>query len=614
MNKFYSKPYRLLLFIVISACTAITACAQNGSLDASFGVNGKAITDFGGANDFATCMVLQGDKKIVVGGYVTLAAKQYFALVRYSENGAPDSSFGTNGKVTTGFDGIDTVYLESMKLQADGRIITGGYLINGVNDNFVLVRYKTNGSPDSTFGDNGVIITPLTGHNNRATSIEIAADGSIIVAGSINCKPAVRRYEPNGNNSLFFAQLGANVADLEDCYNTTSIVAIVAFASQKVVVGGNVTGTQDEPAGSSSADNMFLMRLDLTGTGKVDSTFGKDGTVKTSIKDTASIFAITPQTDGKIITVGYDAATAGPREFTITRYQPDGALDPTFGTGGEVKLPFTGSAAANAVAMGGDGKIVVTGSLNNGTRDEIVALVAGPNGRLDSTFGNNGEVITDDGLADDAVASIIQPDGKVLVAGYTLSADTTGYNFIVLRYNANDLLPVKLSTFTASSVKSDVLLNWTTASELNTSYFSIERSSTSANFTSIGNVRATGNSNISQQYDYIDQKPLKGDNFYRLKEVDKDGHFSYSKTIHIAFGDAPFIKAYPNPVVNTVKVSGLTSAASISIIDASGKPMQQYKTTGGGEYSVNVQNLAPGLYFLKVLQDGKITTLKMVKQ
>jgi hypothetical protein len=245
--------------------------------------------------------------------------------------------------------------------------------------------------------------------------------------------------------------------------------------------------------------------------------------------------------------------------------------------------------------------------------DEIVWLLLDTNGKIDSTYGINGEVLTPDELGDDAVASVIQPDGKLLVAGYALSADTTGYNFIVARYNTKESLPVKLSSFTAAVVKNAVALNWATASEINNNYFGIERSNGTANFTGIGRVSSNGNSNQLQQYTYLDLNPLKGDNFYRLKQVDKDGRYSYSKTVHVVFGDAPYIIAYPNPAYNTVKVAGLTSAASISIIDISGKTIRQYKAQGG-EYAVNVQNLAAGMYFIQVLQNGKITTLKLVKE
>ena len=582
--------------------------AQNGSLDAAFGNDGKVITDFGGPKDYATCMALQKDQKIIVGGFVTLDAKQQFALVRYNANGTPDTSFGTNGKVTTAFNAITEVYLEAIKLQPDGKIVAGGYLLDGVNDNFVLVRYNTTGSPDSSFGSNGIIITPLTGNNNRATSIEIdTVKGYIVVAGSIDCKPAVRRYALNGSTSLFFAELGVDVADPGDCYNT-NIVAL--FATGQVLLTGEVDGPG---SGTGSAANMFLMKLNTTGQGSVDSTFGNNGTVKTRISDTSGAFASLVLPGGKIIIAGFAAPTGGNRQFVLAGYKPNGNLDSTFGTNGEVIVPFSQNSTAHSIELESNGNIVVTGTTNNGVVDEIVALVFTPSGKIDSTFGNNGRVLTDNGLGDDGVATAVQADGKLVVAGYTLSEGATGYDFIVARYNTDVSLPVKLASFTAYPVKNTVSVNWATASEINNSYFDIERSAAASNFVAIGRVSGHGNTNQLQQYQYFDAQPLVGDNYYRLRQVDKDGRSSYSKIVHIVFGAQPFILAYPNPAKNTVKIGGLNAAASLSIIDMSGKMLHQYTATGS-DYTINIQNLAAGVYFIRVKQGNTLTTLKLVKQ
>ncbi len=597
-------PKKLHCYIILIALFySVSSFAQDGSLDASFGNGGKVITDFGGPKDFATCMALQTDNKIIVGGYVTLVSKQYFALARYQTNGSPDSSFGTNGKVTTGFSGITAVFLESMKLQVDGKIVAGGYLLDGVNNDFVLVRYKTDGSLDSTFGTNGILITALNGNNNRSTSIEIEPDGTIIVAGKIDCKPAVRRYESNGATSLFFAQAGIATPGSGNCYDVNSMF-IVALTG--VVITGQSDGT---------IDNMFLMKLNTSGQGSLDSSFGTNGLVKTTISDTSGVFASLGQPDGKIIVAGFDAATSSNRQFVVARYQTTGSLDSSFGTNGEVRTTFsTGSATAYSLALASNGNIIVTGSLKTSSTDEIVLLVLDSTGKANLNYGTNGEVVTGNASGDYAVASVIQPDGKLVVAGYTLSADSTGYNFIVARYNTQQSLPIKLSSFTASAGKNAVVLNWVTATELNNSYFAIERKGNTSSFTAIGTIAGKGNSSQSQAYTFTDIQPLQGDNFYRLKQVDKDGKFTYSNIVRVGFGvTMPYIQVYPNPSKNTAQVNGLVTGAELSIVDMAGRSIQK-AVASGNNYTLNVQSLSPGIYFIRVNQGNKTTVLKLLKE
>ncbi len=598
-----AKSQRFIFFLLVFLSVYSFSAAQNGTLDASFGSGGKTITDFGGPADYGTCMALQTDNKIVVGGYATLAAQQYFALARYSANGLIDSSFGVNGKAITGFDGTTGAFLEAMKIQADGKIVTAGYIVDGANSNFAVVRYKTDGTPDSSFGTNGIVIKILTGSDNHCNAVAIDTAGGIIIAGNQGCKPIIIRLQPNGNTDLLFLQ-----------NNTASIVAFAAqggcekinslflLSTNEIVIAGEET---------TSVDNMFLMRF--TPDGVTDSTFGTDGTVNTKTSDTSEIFASVQQPDGKIIVAGFSAATGSGRSIEVVRYKRNGQLDSTFGTNGKVLIPFSGSATGYSVKLESNGDIVVAGTLINTNGDHVDALfVLKPNATLDSTFGTGGKAIVANEMGDYITASIIQPDGKIVVAGYTLSADSTGYNFIVSRFNETAALPIKLASFTGVLNKNTVELNWVTASEFNSSYFSVERSG-GLSFAAIGKVNCQGNSNQLQQYTFADLQPLQGNNYYRLKQVDKDGKFAYSNTVHIVLGTLPYLKAYPNPAKNSVSISGLGPSASLSLIDVSGKTIRQ-SVANGNTCAFNIQSLAPGIYFIRVKQGSKITILKMIKQ
>jgi len=125
---------------------------------------------------------LQSDGKIVVAGYSYNGSNYDFAVVRYNANGSPDTSFGTVGKVTTAIGaGNDSAY--SIALQSDGKIVVAGDSVNGGTTDFAVVRYNANGSPDTSFATDGKVTTDFGAGNDFAYSIALQSDGKIVVAG-----------------------------------------------------------------------------------------------------------------------------------------------------------------------------------------------------------------------------------------------------------------------------------------------------------------------------------------------------------------------------------------------------------------------------------------------
>lgn len=146
---------------------------RDGGLDPSFGTGGKVSTAFnnGGASDEAQAVAVQPDGKILVAGTSDQGATGYdFALARYNADGTLDATFGTNGRVTTSFgNGADKAY--ALLLQPDGKIVVGGDTSQGANGkDFALARYNANGTPDATFGTAGKVITPI-GANGASESV-----------------------------------------------------------------------------------------------------------------------------------------------------------------------------------------------------------------------------------------------------------------------------------------------------------------------------------------------------------------------------------------------------------------------------------------------------------
>ena len=135
------------LRVVIATCALSLFSTANpanadGSLDTSFGTDGKVTTAIGAATDNANSVAIQSDGKIVAAGFSHNGIDNDFALARYNTDGSLDTSFDTDGKVTTAI-GAATDIANSVAIQSDGKIVAAGYANNGSNNDFALVRYET---------------------------------------------------------------------------------------------------------------------------------------------------------------------------------------------------------------------------------------------------------------------------------------------------------------------------------------------------------------------------------------------------------------------------------------------------------------------------------------
>jgi uncharacterized delta-60 repeat protein len=176
--------------------------------------------------------------------------------------------------------------------------------------------------------------------------------------------------------------------------------------------------------------------------GDLDATFGTGGKVTTDFAgDRDEAHGVVVQADGKLVAAG-GAKTSRSQDFALARYNPNGTLDTTFGTGGKVTTDFAGNDdQAFAVVLQSDGKIVAAGQASTGYRGGDFALARyNPNGSLDTTFGTGGKVTTDfAGDTDEAHGLVLQPDGKLVAAGQA-STGYRGSEFALARYNPNGRL------------------------------------------------------------------------------------------------------------------------------------------------------------------------------
>jgi hypothetical protein len=186
----------------------------------------------------------------------------------------------------------------------------------------------------------------------------------------------------------------------------------------------------------------------------------------------------------------------------------------------------------------------------------------------------------------------------------------------VAAYDVPSVLAAIFGNFTAEKQGNTALLKWSTAQESNTSKFIIERTTDAKTFTSIGEVKATGNSVTTQNYQFTDIHPLKGDNMYRIKEVDNDGKYTVSVLRSLNFGDIkPYISISPNPATNivTINIPGNDQSLHVRLFSNAGQAINNYMMNNE-TLSIDVSRLAAGVYNIVIEGNGYSSKYKLVVQ
>ena len=296
---------------------ALTRHDTNGSLDTSFDGDGIVTTVVGSVEDSILSIAIQSDSKIVVAGYSKDSSyDSTFVLARYDTNGSLDTSFHSDGIVTTDIGSIDDS-AQSVSIQSDGKIVAAGYSDDGSNYVFAVVRYNTDGSLDTSFDSDGIVTTVVGTSSAYARSIAIQNDGKIVAAGSgyLDNKNqfALVRYDTNGSLDTSFDDDGI----------VTTVVSSNRGQANSVAIQSNGKLVAAGPSYNGSNDDFTLVRYNRNGS--LDTNFGTDGIVTTAIRDNADTpYSVAIQSDGKIIAAGttYDSDKHD-FDFTLIRYEGD---------------------------------------------------------------------------------------------------------------------------------------------------------------------------------------------------------------------------------------------------------------------------------------------------
>ncbi len=589
------------LVLLILAVTSLVSYAQPGSLDATFGTGGIVTTSFGPINTGSGSVAVQGDGKIVMAGYLFNGTNTSFTLARYNTNGSLDITFDGDGKLTTLIG--TSCGANAVVIQPDGKIIVAGssYDDGGSGDDmFTLARYNTNGSLDNTFDADGIVTTTFTGSiNDVAHAIVLQSDGKIIVAGShhngTTLDFALARYNTNGSLDNSFDGDGMLTTAIGSSDDIAYSIALQTDG--KIVVAGN----------SDISSNIDFALARYNTNGSLDNTFDADGKLTTSIGFAQDAAGLAIQTDGKIVIAGSDGSN-----FIAARYNITGSLDNTFDGDGIVITPVgtAFSSEANSVEIQPDGKIIVAGFSFVSPGRDFALVRYNTNGSLDNTFDGDGKVTTNINGNDFGYA--IKLSGQRIYVGGISNTNV----FALVAYQNSSVLPLHLISFSGKKINSIIQLNWITENEINTSHFDIERSGNGIAFTKTGEVAAI-NSSGRNEYTFTDVQPLNGINYYRLKQVDIDGQFTYSPVIRISNNGSELLFALsPNPAGNFISITypGRREKVSISIYDAQGRLVKQQTQKGELIINMPLQQLVAGMYFIQISDGDTIQQGKFIKQ
>jgi uncharacterized delta-60 repeat protein len=515
-----------LIFTLIALCFSVLLMAQPGTLDKSFGDTGIVLDK--NITGILNKIAIQSDGKIIGAGGGTINNITPFLIIRYNTDGSIDSSFGTSG-VTGNSNDLSEVF--GLAIQQDDAILALGHTASDIK----LVKYKKDGRLDSSFGSNGAIITNV-GKNDIPVEVLIQPDGKIVAGGYIINQPNearqsfLIRYLSDGSLDKSFGKKGIIILGEVDGDKSFAIVNDIAL----------------QPNGQILMSAIFNVGVvyRFNTDGSLDSSFGMQG--KAAFQQSDSMvksfvaYSLVVQADGKIVGGG----TAWNKIYNPTknymaaaRLNTDGSIDSSFGNNGLQHVIFGKDASHSTnVLLQKDAKIITTGwEHNDGYTHGYFALARfKENGNLDSTFGEDGLQTTSIDDLDYSSSSSLQKDEKIILGGYSNS------HLLLARYNNDD------------KTKKQIIVQKI------------------KHYIQTHNAQATTLNNVS---------------------------------------------IYPNPAQNILHVQSLSANAKLTVVDFAGNVALTVQPSAfSASYNLNIASLHAGNYLLKIETNGEVVTKQFVKE
>ncbi len=386
-------------------------------------------TDFGGT-EFGGSVVVQSDGKILVAGVSLIGSNWNFAVARYNANGTLDTSFSEDGKVLTAFGNNEGSI--TLALQADGKILvagggfTGGHSFNG----FGLVRYNSDGTLDTSFSGDGCVVTDFTG-DSAGQSVKVQTDGRILVGGFSNGDFGMVRYNVDGTLDTSFSGDGKVTTDFG---NDDGINGIVIQADGKIVAAG-YSGDPD-PA---TVSDIVLARYNADDT--LDTGIAPADTTPPTVVTCNPADGVTNVALGQNVVVTFsEAIQKGTGTIAIHSGSASGTVLESYNVATSTNLTISGSTLTidPTGTMLSNSYYFVTFDAGS-IKDLVGNPYAGTINYDFKTLSHRGEITTDFGGNDYGFCLAIQADGKILVSGMT------NHDFALSRYNVEGTLDTTFS-------------------------------------------------------------------------------------------------------------------------------------------------------------------------
>ncbi len=422
-----------LICILIFLGFSSNCKAQAGSLDSTFSDDGILIDEIGSYTiSQAIDIALSADGKLVIVGHVWNGSTNDIAVTRYNSDGTLDTSFGDDGIKVFVLSSILSI-MSDIQIQADGKILIAGFMDLGVGDalDMTIIRLNADGNLDSSFSNDGIQTIDINGDADYVISLKIQPDGKILAAGFTGLTEsdfALIRLLPNGNLDSSFNGTGIVTYNFGSSYDRG--YAVDLMSDGRIILAGSMSNGLSEDLG--------IIRYNSNGT--FDNTFSDDGiSTLTLSSGNDNCFGLSIQPDGKMVLIGTAYLTSSTNQIAAARLNIDGSLDNTFSDDG-IQLVDLGNNSdwGLDLVIQPNGQILIAGMTAPQGYTDFSLVRLQSNGSLDNSFGIGGFVTTPLNTDGDSPAAMaLQNDGKVILVGQVSYESVDAVKLAAVRYLGN---------------------------------------------------------------------------------------------------------------------------------------------------------------------------------
>ncbi len=383
----------ICIAIMIFGISIPVSALGSGTLDTLFHPNdGYTIYQSGNnsTQDHGVEMVVQKTGKIVVAGYTNTSGNKDILVTRFSPDGLPDLYFGKDGKIIVSGPVPKDDYAFGLDSDSNENLVVTGRMNTGNSTEIVVIRFTKDGQPDTSFGREGVLIykTPFGG-TNTGRAVKTLSDGSMIITGETN---------RSANKDLFILKLKKNgEVDKTFGTGTDKGIVIYDGIKNRDDFGfglaTNSDGSMFVTGGATDNEKGKIVLMKLDKNGNFDGKFGDKGIVLYSGDGKEPDYGnwVVVQKDGKPVVAGVVSNKTGSYDIVLLRYTKEGKLDTTFGKNGTVIYGTPGKYDyAWNVEVEGDGALIVAGTITVDGKEIPALLKFTKDGILDKSFGKDG--------------------------------------------------------------------------------------------------------------------------------------------------------------------------------------------------------------------------------